>query len=158
GGIKRGDVITSFNGQTVRDTNSLRNRVADAGPGSTADVVVIRDGAEKHLSVKLEALSDRTARSERDGNGDERSADKGALGMPAAPDAKGLIVEDVAPDGRAAAAGIRRGDMIKEVNRQAVKSIDELRTAVRKSSDRPALLLINRDGSDVFVTVKPANG
>src|SRR5262249_12695509 len=39
-GVKRGDVITSFNGQPVRDMNSLRNRVADAGPGTTADVTV----------------------------------------------------------------------------------------------------------------------
>ena len=52
----------------------------------------------------------------------------------------------------------RPGDVIQEVNRQPVKSIDDLRTAVRKSSDKPALVLINRDGSDVFVTVRPANG
>ena len=35
-GLKRGDVITSLNGQPVRDMNTLRNRVADAGPGSSS--------------------------------------------------------------------------------------------------------------------------
>jgi serine protease Do len=158
-GIKRGDVITSFNGQAVRDTNSLRNRVADAGPGTTADVVVIRDGAEKHVSVKLEEAADRRAR--RGGPGgddrDDRTADKNALGVAIAPGEKGLVVEDVDPDGRAADAGIRAGDIIQEVNRQPVKSIEDLRAAVRRSTDRPTLLLIDRNGNDVFVTVKPAN-
>ena len=54
--------------------------------------------------------------------------------------------------------GIRAGDVIQEVNRQPVKSIDELRAAVRRTTDKPALLLINRQGADIFVTVKPANG
>src|SRR5213078_2527032 len=49
-GVKRGDVIQSFNGVSVHDTNTLRNRVAEAGPGSSADLVVVRDGAEKHLT------------------------------------------------------------------------------------------------------------
>ena len=45
-GLKQGDVIESFNGQPVQDINSLRNRVAEAGPGSNATVVVQRDGSE----------------------------------------------------------------------------------------------------------------
>jgi len=73
-------------------------------------------------------------------------------------DAHGLVVDDVSPDGRAADAGIRQGDVIQEVNRQAVSTIEDLRAAVKKSSSRPTLLLINRQGSDLFVTVKPANG
>ena len=153
GGLKRGDVIISFNGQPVRDTNVLRNRVADAGPGSTADVAIIRDGAEKHLSIKLdEAGGDRIAR--RDDNGEGRSSDKSALGVSVAPDKNGLVVQDVDPDGRAADAGIRAGDVILEVNRQSVKSIDDLRAAIRKSTDKPTLLLISRNGNDVYVTVK----
>src|SRR6266851_6360755 len=52
--VKRGDVVQSFNGQPVHDTNTLRNRVAEATPGSTADVTIMRDGNEKHMSVKLD--------------------------------------------------------------------------------------------------------
>src|SRR3954452_6783994 len=52
-GVKRGDVIKSFNGQPVLDFNSLRNRVADTVPGSTATLGIIRDGKEQTLSVKL---------------------------------------------------------------------------------------------------------
>jgi serine protease Do len=170
-GVKRGDVIEAYNGQPVHDINTLRNRVADAGPGTTADLTIERDGSEKHLSVKLdEASPQRVARLDGDKsreNGDE-SAALGVAVEPLTPelaarvgapkDAHGLVVDDVSPDGRAADAGLRQGDVIEEVNRQAVSTIEDLRAAVRKSSSRPALFLISRQGSDLFVTVKPANG
>jgi serine protease Do len=73
-------------------------------------------------------------------------------------DTKGLLVEDVNPDGRAALAGIQAGDVIQEVNRQAVTSVADLKAALKKSADKPTLLLINRQGNDLFVTVRPANG
>ena len=81
-GVKRGDVIKSFNGLAVHDTNSLRNRVASTMPGSNATVVVLRDGREQTLTVKLgELAASRTAR--RDAEGD--NADRTALGVSVAP-------------------------------------------------------------------------
>jgi len=172
-GVKRGDVIELFNGQAVHDTNTLRNRVAEAGPGSTAELVIVRDGIEKKLSVKLdEANPEKLARG-RGGREDDSAApdDKAALGVSVAPltpelrdrarapkDVQGLVVENVNPDGRAAAAGIQPGDIIQEVNRQPVKSVDDLRSALKKTTDKPTLLLVNRQGNDIFVTVRPVNG
>ncbi len=172
-GVKRGDVIKTFNGQPVHDTNSLRNRVADAGVGSTADLVVVRDGSERHMTAKLEEASPErlSRRGEReDGERDEENS-KTALGVSVAPltpeladrlraprNAQGLVVQDVDPDGRAADAGIQAGDIIQEANRQPVKTVDDLRAAARRSSDKPLLLLVIRQGRDVFVTVKPTNG
>jgi S1-C subfamily serine protease len=133
-------------------------------------VVVTRDGSEKHLSVKLDEATASKATRERDSE-PTASDDKTSLGVAVAPltpelaerahaskDARGLVVEDVSPNGRAADAGIRAGDVIQEVNRQPVKSVDDLKAALKKSSERPTLLLIQRNGSDIFVTVKPANG
>jgi Do/DeqQ family serine protease len=171
-GIKRGDVIKSFNGQGVHDTNSLRNRVADAGVGSTADVVIVRDGAERHLTARLdEASLERLARRGGGERDDQDSNEKTALGISVAPltgeladrlrapkNVQGLYVQDVDPDGRAADAGIQQGDVIQEANRQPLKSVDDLRAAARRSTDKPLLLLVNRQGRDLFVTVKPANG
>ena len=147
--------------------------MAEAGPGAAAELVINRDGSEKKLTVKLdEANAAKLARGrgERDGEPGERD-DQSALGVSVAPltpelrdrtrapkDAQGLVVEDVNPDGRAAAAGIQPGDIIQEVNRQPVKSVEDLRSALKKSTDRPTLLLINRQGSDIFVTVRSANG
>ena len=159
-GVKRGDVIKSFNGQPVHDTNALRNRVAAAGPGSSAELVIVRDGSERRMTVKLdEASPERLARrAERDGDSDGRGTDsKTALGVSVAPltpeladrvraprDAQGLLVEDVDPDGRAADAGIQAGDIIQEVNRQPVKSVEDLRAAAGRAADKPLLLLVNR--------------
>jgi serine protease Do len=154
----------------VHDTNTLRNRVAEAGPGSSADVVILRDGSEKHLTVKLDEATASKAARMRDSE-PEASDDKTALGIAVAPltpelaerahaskNAHGLLVEDVNQDGRAAAAGVQPGDIIQEVNRQPVKSVDELKAALKKASDRPTLLLIQRQGNDLFLTVRPSNG
>jgi Do/DeqQ family serine protease len=166
-GIRRGDVIKSFNGRPVEDTNTLRNRVAETAPGSTAKVVILRDGSERELSVTLDE-AEVSKRARRGGAGG--ADDHAALGLSVAPltpdlaaragidrDTKGLIVEDVDPDGRAAAAGIQPKDVIQEVNRRPVTTVEELRAAVKNSAaDRPVLLLVNRDGRDLFVTVRPS--
>jgi len=165
-GVKQGDVIVSFNGEKVRDGNTLRNHVADSTPGSTASLGVVRDGKERTLSVKLDAKPGSEALSSRGG---AEPADKAALGISVAPltpelaermklprSAKGLVVQGVDPDGRAADAGLQEGDVIAQVNQQPVQSVDELRAAVRRSADRPVLLLVTRGDRTVFVTVKPA--
>ena len=99
----------------------------------------------------------RNARNDSDGSND-RSNDHSALGVSIQPSDKGLVVQDVDPEGRAADAGIQRGDVIESVNRQPVKTVDDLRAAFKKTSNRPALVLIHRDDADIFVTVKPVNG
>jgi Do/DeqQ family serine protease len=168
-GIQQGDVIESFNGEPVHDFNSLRNRVAAAKPGSNATVTVVRAGAEKTLTVKLdEANPQESARNER---GDSNGNDSEALGVSVTPltpeianqlgvekDAKGLVIEDVNPDGRAADAGLQRGDLIEEVNQAPVQSVNDLRAALKNAGEKPVLLLINRKGTDLFVTVRPSNG
>jgi len=132
---------------------------------------VVRDGAEKKVSVKLdEADAEKIA---RDGGRAETDGadDKTALGVSVAPltpelaerfkapkDAHGLLVQDVNPDGRAASAGIQEGDIIQSVNRQPVKTVEDLRSALKGSINKPLLVLINRQGSNVFVTVRPSNG
>jgi Do/DeqQ family serine protease len=153
-GLKRGDVIQSFNGQTVTDFNSLRNHVAEAQPGSNAGVGIVRDGAEKTISVKLDEaeVSKGAARGTQPAN-----PDNATLGIGVERNAKGLVITDVNPDSRASDAGLQAGDVIVEVNRQPVQSVDELRAAVKKTTDRPVLLLVEREGRTLFVTVRPAN-
>ena len=61
-GVKRGDVITALNGQPVKDSNVLRNEIAQLQPGTTAKLTVRRDGSERELTVTLGELA--TARAE----------------------------------------------------------------------------------------------
>ena len=166
-GLKQGDVIQTFNVEAVKDINSLRNRVADSAPGSTATVTIVRDGSKRDITVKLdEAAADRSARR---GENDATPEDKSALGVSVAPltpdlarrfnlpnTARGVIVQDVNPDSRAADAGILAGDLIEQVNREPVSSVEGLRAAVRRTSGKPVLLLVNREGRALFVTVRPA--
>jgi serine protease Do len=178
-GLKRGDVILSFNGSPVRDTNTLRNRVAESKPGSTASVVISRDGREQTRTVTLAEATEARGPRGRSLEGDDDSTDDSASGnatlgitvSPVTPEtarsgrsnrggdaevtASGLRVEQVDPDGRAADAGIQPGDVIQEVNRQPVRTVEQLQTAVRTKSDKPLLFLISRGGRDLFLTVRP---
>ena len=130
-------------------TNPTDVRWLTGFDSSNAALVVVRDGSEKTLTVKLDERSEKVAR--RDA---EATADKAALGVSVAPltpqlaeraglpkDAQGLVVQDVDPDGRAADAGIQGGDIIREVNRQPIHSVEDLRAAVKRNADRPALIL-----------------
>jgi Do/DeqQ family serine protease len=168
-GLRRGDVIESFDGHPVNDSNSLRNVVASAEPGSTATIGVIRNGSEKTLAVTLgEAPGSPVARR----NGAPAAGDDTALGIAVAPltsrlaeeigaprGLRGLIVQQVDPEGRAAGAGLAPGDIIEDVNGTAVTGVDGLRTVVRNAADKPLLLYVHRrsDGewNGLFVTVKP---
>jgi serine protease Do len=163
-GIKRGDVITAFNGQAVHDTNTLRNRVADATPGSAGTLTVIRDGAERQLHVDLGEVAETDRRADSGRNANNHNAMFGVSVAPLTPElaaqrglpahVHGLVVEAVTPESRAAAAGLQPGDVIEEVNRRPVSEVEQLRPAVNQRNDRPALLLVNRDGRELFLTAR----
>jgi len=167
-GLKRNDIIETFNGQPVQDINSLRNQVAELGPGASATLVVNRDGKDRDITVKLdEASAPKSAQGE--GGSASPDADKSSLGIsvePLTPDlaeragvpraTRGILIEEVNPDSRAADAGLQSGDVIEEVNRRPVTSVEQLRDAVRQSAGRPVLLLVNRQGQERFVTVRPS--
>ena len=163
-GVQRGDIIMSFNGQPASDYNVLRNRIAEAAPGSKATIVVNRDNKTRELSATLdEATPANKGRGTRSGDDDaDAHASLGVTVAPMTPElagqlglprsSKGLVIQDVQDDSRAADAGLRPGDVIEEVNRQPVQSVADLRSALEKGGDRPLLLLVNREGNQVFVT------
>ena len=66
---------------------------------------------------------------------------------------RGVLVASVSPDGKAAAAGLREGDVIEEVDSAPVTSVDTLRAALKKG-ERPALLLVHRGEATVFLTIE----
>ena len=72
------------------------------------------------------------------------------LGLPAS--TKGVVVTDVDPASQAASSGLKEGDVIQEVNRQAVTNTQDFNRAVKKS-DGESLLLVNRGGNKVFLAV-----
>jgi serine protease Do len=164
-GIRTGDVITAVNGARVNDANALRNRIAGTTPGTDVTLTILRDGKEEQLRAQLAELPAEKEAAERSGGNSGSGGQLGVTVEPLTPELasqlglrrgiQGVVVADVDPGGPAAEAGIRTDDVILEVNRQPVKSAAELRTAVRNSGSRPALLLVNRDGRSLFLAVQP---
>jgi serine protease Do len=160
GGIHRGDVITALNGTAVTDGNELRNHVAQMLPGTKAQVTVLRDGKEQTVSVTLSELKV----AGRESNSPGAPADGSGYGMSVEPltpdtaqqlgvDAKaGVVIREVQPAGRAADAGLRSGDVIEQVDGKPVRTSDALRSALQVG-DRPALLLVHRGSTTMFVTL-----
>jgi Do/DeqQ family serine protease len=168
-GIRQGDVITAINDVAVSDSNAFRNRVASNAPGTAVTLTVLRDNREQKISATLGEATEKTARSENQNEGgpDSRTGG-GKLGIsvePLTPEiaqqlqlkpgTTGVVVDAVDPTSPAVEAGIQRGDVIQEVNRQPVRSADDLRAAVEKSGTKPVLLLINSRGETRFVALRP---
>ena len=168
-GIRRGDIITAINDAAVNDTNAFRNRVASNAPGSEVTLTVLRDNKEQKIRATLGEFTEEAAREENQNEGGPSSRSGGGkLGIsvePLTPDiaqelqlkpgTTGVVVSSVHPAGPAVEAGIQRGDVIQEVNRQAVKSAEDLRAAIEKSGGKPVLLLLNRRGETAFLAVRP---
>ena len=162
-GIRRGDVITAVNGSAIKDSNDLRNDVAQMAPGSTVKLTVVRDGKEQSLDVTLaERKAAETERDDEEGGANgERS---GAFGMAVEPltrerarelgiqASSGVLVADVQPGGRAADAGLRPGDVIIEVDRRPVSNPEALRAALNDGT-KPALVLVQRGPATVYMTL-----
>jgi len=167
-GIKRGDVIVGVNNQPVADPNVLRNLVASISPGTNVKVSALRDGQEQNFQVALAELPERkTAGSDEQSDSEGTAANTGKFGLTLQTltadsasrfglDAgdQGLLVTRVNPNGTAADAGIRQGDLIQEVNRKPVRALAEFSAAIRQSGQRPALLLVKRRDVVIYVTLR----
>jgi serine protease Do len=160
-GLKRGDVITGLNGAPVKETNELRNEIAALQPGSEAKLTIMRDGKEQMLTARLGELEgvNRAESLERAAEGSAKfglsveplTAERAReLGIEAR---SGVVVAGVEPGSRAADAGLRTGDVIEQVDRKPVTSIEALRSALNTGS-APALLLVHRGETTVFVTLE----
>jgi serine protease Do len=165
-GIERGDVIMRFDGQPVADSNDLRNRVASTLPGTKATVMVVRNGRDVTKDVTLGELSE-TKMASNDQNGGSSGDNYGLSVAPLTPGLAGqmgvkaehgLVVEQVAPASAASDAGLQSGDVIVEVNHQPVNNVTQFRDALKADAGRPALLLVNRQGNDLFLALSSRRG
>ncbi len=166
-GVERGDVITAVDGATVKDGNDLRNRIARMRPGTTVPLTLVRDGKPRDVSVTVAELT--SAEGGRPAPTEDGTApDPTGFGMgvqPVTPEqarelgvaaGRGVLVVSIAPDGRAAASGLREGDVIEEVDNRPVTSVDTLRGLLAKG-ERPALLLVHRQQQTLYLTLERAS-
>jgi serine protease Do len=161
-GLKQGDIIVQVNGQSVSDANQLRLKVGMMDPNSTINLKVMRDGQMQNIAVTLGEFPSKeeqaSAASDNPENGLGVSVENltpdtaRELKLPAS--AKGVLVDQVKAGSRAEEAGLHRGDVIQQVNRQPVTSAQEFSQAVHGAKkDAPVLLLVNRNGDTMFLAV-----
>jgi len=165
-GLKVGDIILQFNGQNVNDSNTLRNLVAGTAPGNEVTLTILRNGQQQQMRLRLGELGAQGQTAAGGDTGGTSGSSGQRLGVAVVPltpaiasqlglkpGTQGLAVQSVDPNGPAAEAGIQPGDVIQQVNRQPVRTPEEMRAALARSAGRPPLLLIDRNGGTVFVAV-----
>jgi len=148
-GLQPGDIVLEFDGKKVETPADLQRAVGLTSPGHTARLKIWRDQAEKTLQVRVgEAPEEREARA-------TGRAGRSLLGMEVRPitpevarqlnlrSTEGVVVTRVDDDGPAAEAGIQRGDVIREVNRQRVRTLADYERLTKdiKEGDRVTVLL-----------------
>lgn len=164
-GVHPGDIITAVNGKRVDSTNALRNQIAGTAPGTEVALTILRDGQERQIRARLSELPADVEAAASVGGSESQREQLGISVEPLTPElagrlglrrgTQGVMVVDVDPGGPAAEAGIQPDDVILEVNRRPIKSATELRAAIRTSGSRPALLLVSRNGRNLFLAVRP---
>jgi len=151
GGLKRGDVIITFDGKKVETMNSLPPMVAETPIGKDAEIVVIREGKEKTLRVKIAELPE-----------EPRVA---ATTMPEIEESLGLSVQELTPElaeslglegekgvvvssvrggSPASEAGLQRGDLIQEIERESIEGMDDYTRIMRESASKDQILMVVR--------------
>jgi serine protease Do len=160
-GIKEGDIIIAVDGKPIASSRELSRTVAEAGVGSKMNINLLRDGREKQVRVKLAKRPDTEPTMAR---GESRSDDfglrvreidpeiAGRLGLDE--NAKGVVVTDVDPDSKAGQADIRQGDVIIEINRQPVESIDDYNSQLGKIEKGDTVQMLLRRGGGGLLAVK----
>lgn len=157
-GIQRGDVIVMFNNEKIDEMETLPKIVARTSPGSKVPVEVIRDGKRKGFDITIEVLKEEEM---------QVAAKKGLMGLQVQDitkelmqslrleSTKGVLVSDVTADGAAGEAGIRRGDVIAEINRTPVNSVQDYHSVTSgMKKGATVLFLVRRGGTTIYIAVK----
>jgi serine protease Do len=160
-GIQSGDVIVTFNEKMVDGAHDLPTMVAETPVDQEVTVVILRDGKKQPLPLtvgKLPADDSELKAASR--------ATKGKWGLQLQtltlevarqhrlPTEQGVLVVGIDPESPADEAGIRAGDVLVEVNRHAVTSVQDVKQALAKGTDDDSLLVrVKRGKGSLYVAM-----
>jgi serine protease Do len=148
-GLQKGDIILDVNGKPVNGSAELRMRVSLMAPGTQVHLKIFRDGAEKTLPLTLAEMPTETAKNEQP-DATREDALQG-ITVENARGRGGVVVTGVDPQSKAAESGLKRGDVIQEVNHKPVRNTSEFEAAMHSKDTN--LLLVNRQGNTMFLAV-----
>lgn len=164
-GLKRYDVITAINGAAIEDGRDLQYKIAEIEPGTKSKLTIIRNGEEETVTVEIgekpsSSLTQDTSESGKDIGLKVREMSPTLARQMGFETEKGLLITEVKEFSVAESAGLQRGDIIIEINREEVDALDDL-DKILKASDPgdPLLMMIRREfrsrpSQDFFVTVR----
>jgi len=156
-GIKVSDVILKFNGKDVNGPSSLAFMVAQMVPGTKVNLLIMRNGKEKTITVKLGELPEKQKTSKNVSK--NKQIDFGMEVSNLTPDlakkygyekSRGVLITDLDPYGPAAKKGLKVGDLIREVNRKPVGNVDDYKKVISKLHPGDVVLLLVQRGKDNF--------
>ncbi|VAX29781.1 HtrA protease/chaperone protein [hydrothermal vent metagenome] len=168
-GIKRGDVIIEYDGKAITSVSSLRNMVARSKVGSEVEITVVRNSTRNKFRVVVNELPKEF--SEVSSTPPEEKPDdvKALAGITVTEltgaiakqlginqSEKGVVVLNVDSDSAAQEAGIKKGDVIQEIDRKRIYSIDDWKKIVSGiKPDEMVVIFLNRGGRKFYVALKP---
>ncbi|MDR0809859.1 MAG: Do family serine endopeptidase [Gemmobacter sp.] len=169
GGLVSGDVITSFDGNEIKNVRDLTRRVADAPVGEAVKVIVLREGQSETLTITLGRREEAEATETAAPGKPEAQTEKQLLGLTVSAltdelraqlglgeGAEGLIITKVDGTSEAYTKGLREGDLITEAGQQKVVRSQDLQdriTEAKEAGRKSLLLLIRRQGDPRFVAL-----
>jgi len=171
GGIRQGDIITSFNGKTIEQMRELPRIVAATEIGRKVPMDVLREGKPQTLNVTVGELAQQQQVAATGSSGDPRQSapveSKKVLGLTLSPltpglreafsingDIEGIVVTEVGDSSPATERGIEAGDVIVEAGQEPVKTPEELDKRIqeaRSQGRKTVLMLVSRDGDLRYV-------
>ncbi len=153
-GLRPGDVIVGFDGTTITDVRDLQRKVGRTPIGKTSLVKVIRKGKEEEFSIQVGEFPEPTMAvagpPKKDLGLTVETLDQVKAKEFKLKEERGLVVTEVVRNGPAAQAGLRPGDLIKEVNEQPVSSIEGYHRSLAASMKGGIDLFLVKRGDTVF--------
>lgn len=161
-GIKPGDIIVEFNGREISQMSMLPNLVAQTPVGSKAEISLFRKGKLKKISVIIAKLDEEKIASSEPADAINKRLGLGvqdltpeiaaALGIT---DKHGVLVTGVEPGSAAAEAGLRKGDLILEVNQKPVRNVKAFMNELKGLKEKTTIsFFVKRDGRTRFFGLK----
>lgn len=168
GKLQAGDVILTFGGEDVPNSKALPKLVAATENGAMADITLFREGDKVTEKVQIgelrsaELMTEAAPAEEAETSLDTFGATVAELTEGAraevgiGDDVDGVVVTSLSASGPAASAGLQVGDVIVRLGDQTVNTPTAMRKALDGQGAKPALLLVNRRGQQLFVAVDMA--
>ncbi|MBE9542771.1 MAG: DegQ family serine endoprotease, partial [Proteobacteria bacterium] len=161
GGLKRGDVIISFDRKKVKAMNILPSIVAETTVGKKVEIIVIRKGKEKRLTITVGELEEDTKMAatipkieEGFGLSVQELTPELAESLSLKGE-KGVVVSGIKKGSPASEAGLQRGDLIQEIEHEPVENIDDFKRIMQESSSKKQILIvIKHRGHSRYVVLK----